>query len=227
MERDRESGRRTVGGIHQAMLKQVATISDTKIAAISECYPTLSTLLKAYHEAESIDAGRTLLQSISLQRFGGDSPRTRSAVAGNKSLGARSAAELYIAYGISGDHYDSACEENAPTLTYAQLIEAATSINPSQSQPPTAEHADDVALRDAIAASLAEMQVPPGTDKGLELASERKKMNNNDAATTEAIRLGRKRNSDISLDSSVGDNSVVGGSHIKARTEEKRVIEID
>ena len=48
VERDREAGRRTVGSIHQGMLKQVATISDTKIIPISNKYPTANALLMAY-----------------------------------------------------------------------------------------------------------------------------------------------------------------------------------
>ena len=100
IERDREAGRRTVGSIHQAMLKQVATISDVKIGPLSAAYPTANALLRAYDQLVGTAARETFLETFDYSS------------SGRKTLGPRSAAELAIAYGLEknndGQSLDSA-----------------------------------------------------------------------------------------------------------------------
>ena len=99
VQRDREAGRRTVGSIHQGMLKQVATISDTKILPICSVYPTANALLKAYNNVPSQPDGKHLLEKLDIS--------ANSVNVKSRTLGPRSAEEMYIAYGIDGSRRDS------------------------------------------------------------------------------------------------------------------------
>jgi ERCC4-type nuclease len=95
VERDREACRRTVGSIHQAMLKQVSSISDTRVLAISAEYPTAHALLAAYDEVDSPGGGKRLLRDLPVS--------SRGTAISQTTLGPKSAAELYIAYGLGDE----------------------------------------------------------------------------------------------------------------------------
>lgn len=99
VDRDREAGRRTIGSIHQGMLKQVATISDTKILPISSEYPTPCALLQAYSNTTSHSERKRLLEGLDTS---GNTVKVN-----RKTLGPRSAEEMYIAYGLDESRRDS------------------------------------------------------------------------------------------------------------------------
>ena len=152
VERDRELGRRTVGGIHQAMLKQVATISDTKIPPICERYPTLSSILQAYEDAgESQESGRLLMQEIPTNPAGKSAAR-------KTTIGARSSAELYIAFGLREG--DDSGEEDAARSS-PRNDELVKSAQKTQRLAPIAESNEDEVLQRVIAESLSSSSQKP------------------------------------------------------------------
>ena len=130
VERDREAGRRTVGSIHQGMLKQVATISDTKIVPISNEYPTANAILQAYNDVPTQSERKHLLENLDISG--------NVATAGRKTLGPRSSEELHIAYGLDENRRDS-IESSASASSY---------------RAPNSDEADDTDLQKALAASL-------------------------------------------------------------------------
>ena len=216
VERDRENGRRTIGGIHQAMLKQVATISDTKIPAICEHHPTLTTLLEAYEETGR--DGRTLLQCVSLQSAGGG----KMAAAGNRTLGARSAAELYVVYGLPGYDDDSG-EQSDPASTpkYTELVRMALNNQKVQAKAATADddeynprQASEVILHSSVSHVAATTRALCSSDEQepvLESA-----MPNQDG-----------RSNETALGSSDGDNGTSALPYGRPGTKKREVIEID
>eukprot|EP00977_Amphora_coffeiformis_P001875 scaffold362_cov176-Amphora_coffeaeformis.AAC.1 len=130
VERDREAGRRTVGSIHQGMLKQVATISDTKIVPISNEYPTANALLRAYNSVPSQAERKHLLENLDISG--------NIATVGRKTLGPRSSEELHIAYGLDENRRDS-IDSNASASSY---------------QAQNSEESANMDLQNALAASL-------------------------------------------------------------------------
>lgn len=143
VERDREVGRRTVGSIHQGMLKQVATISDTKIVPISNEYPTANALLQAYNNVPTQSERKQLLEGLDI------SGNTVSA--GRKTLGPRSAEELYIAYGMNGNRRDS--------------IESQASASSRHEASTLQDDVEDAHLQTALAASLQSVGMQPAFKK--------------------------------------------------------------
>jgi len=92
IERDREAGTKTVGHIHRAMLKQVATLSSKKCQAVARVYPTVECLMRAYHHADGNLTSKELAE-LPLQDANEQQTSAR-----NVTLGPRSAQELGIAY---------------------------------------------------------------------------------------------------------------------------------
>ena len=92
IERDREAGTKTVGHIHRAMLKQVATLSSKKCQAVARVYPTVECLMRAYHDSNNNDTSTTI-KELPLQDANEQQTSAR-----NVTLGPRSAQELGIAY---------------------------------------------------------------------------------------------------------------------------------
>lgn len=139
VERDREAGRRTVGSIHQAMLKQVATISDVKIIPISGEYPTANSLLKAYDEVPEHSERKKLLEGLEL---------STGISTGPKGLGPRSAGELYITYGLDqGENRRESVESNASGSSYVERVAKFRSET-------TTSRVEDADLREALIESV-------------------------------------------------------------------------
>ena len=236
MERDRESGRRTVGGIHQAMLKQVTTISDAKISAVSELHPTISSILTAFDKAGCGDAGKTLLQSLPLQSTAGG----EKIVTGKRTLGARSAAELFVAYGLPQDDYDSGEDNTNSASKYRELVErslrdqetrasiqAAEKSDSEGKEAPTAAAAD-VVVHESVAQIMGNATENPTEERALK---RRKHTTWNSSKKTDLT--GKHSSTAIALDSSdedddddilFGDNPL---SRAKTQLKVKKIISID
>lgn len=112
IEKDRETGTKTIAGIHLAMLKQVSTFSDKKCKAITQKYPTPHTLFSAYARSTAAD-GKKLVADISTR----DPLRSQR----ETSIGPKSSKELFLAYGLGNDVEIPACfasaESSAPTTS--------------------------------------------------------------------------------------------------------------
>jgi hypothetical protein len=122
IERDREIGTRTIGGLHAAMLKQVAGISDTKVLAILDQYPTMCHLLRAYDGISSLSdqERRNFLKDLPL----GDPSLTRDA-----RLGERASAEITVSYGMINSDDDSSREGGkSASVALSNSLAFATSI---------------------------------------------------------------------------------------------------
>lgn len=95
IECDREAGTKTVGSLHLAMLKQVASFSTRKCLAVARAYPTAHALLQAYAMTGAAAGNSTLVAELPTHET---DKSFRS-----QTIGPRSANELYIAYGTSDD----------------------------------------------------------------------------------------------------------------------------
>jgi len=105
VELDREMGRKTVGSVYRAMLKQVPLVSSKKCHAVAQTYPTTTFLVRAFDEAACADDRKSLLSDIMTTE---SDKSTR-----DLKIGPRSATELFIAYGRA--HIDTPCSGNRST----------------------------------------------------------------------------------------------------------------
>lgn len=119
VQRDREAGTRTVGSIHRAMLKQVATLSVTKCQAVARMYPTLNRLMQDYYlKTRSTSAKQALTADIAIR------DPNLSIENHSRTIGPRSSAELCIAYSTTDSSgqgetnvlsEDQGCKQHIPT----------------------------------------------------------------------------------------------------------------
>jgi len=108
VERDRETGTRTVGSIHAAMLKQVWTFSSKKVQAVSRAYSTANQLFRALEQETSIDKKKTLVADLPIQ-----DPEAGGA---SRKIGPRSAEEIYVAYGTGATNRRESMELSTSRL---------------------------------------------------------------------------------------------------------------
>jgi hypothetical protein len=116
VERDREAGKQTIGGIHAAMLKQVATISGKKVQALTRAYQTTGHLLQAFSDEPDEDARKAMVTDLPTHEPG-------QATARVLKVGPRSAAELYVAYGMHYDDDESEASVTGRPASYSELFE--------------------------------------------------------------------------------------------------------
>lgn len=90
IELDRQVGTRTVGSIHAAMLKQVASFSDRKVEALCRNYSTANQLFSAYYNETDKP---NLVKEI---------PITEPDAVPLRKIGPKSSQELYTAYATGG-----------------------------------------------------------------------------------------------------------------------------
>jgi ERCC4-type nuclease len=114
VERDREMDQRSIGGIHAAMLKQVPTLSNQRVAAVCQAYPTPAALLQAYddyHARHPYDDARLMLARLPVEEENGK----RACY-----VGPRASAELYVAYGMRGSNDGNNSSSPSPVATMAR-----------------------------------------------------------------------------------------------------------
>jgi ERCC4-type nuclease len=100
IERDRELGTKTIGNIHLAMIKQVSSVSDTKCHAIARLYPTMHSLMEAYHTQNLTESEQQNLMA-EIPTHDDQAPKKKSAR--NNKIGPKSSAELFNAFCIDND----------------------------------------------------------------------------------------------------------------------------
>jgi ERCC4-type nuclease len=116
VERDREAGSKTIGAIHAAMLKQVATISGKKVQALTRAYPTTERLLQAFSDEPDDGARKAMVTDLPTHEPG-------QATARAMKVGPRSAAELYVAYGMNCSEDESDASDTDRRVSYTKKIE--------------------------------------------------------------------------------------------------------
>jgi ERCC4-type nuclease len=118
VERDREAGSKTIGSIHAAMLKQVATISGKKVQALARAYPTNARVMQAFSDEPNNDARKAMVTDLSTKEPGQETARVMK-------VGPRSAAELYVAYGMDCSEDESEGSETDRRVSYTKKFEQA------------------------------------------------------------------------------------------------------
>jgi ERCC4-type nuclease len=116
VERDREAGSKTIGSIHAAMLKQVATISGKKVQALARAYPTNASVMQAFSDEPNDDARKAMVADLLTKEPGQDTARVMK-------VGPRSAAELYVAYGMDCSEDESEGSDTDRRVSYTKKFE--------------------------------------------------------------------------------------------------------
>jgi ERCC4-type nuclease len=116
VERDREAGSKTIGSIHAAMLKQVATISGKKVQALARAYPTNARVMQAFSDEPNNDARKAMVTDLPTHEPG-------AATARAMKVGPRSAGELYVAYGMDCSEDESEASETDRRVSYTKKFE--------------------------------------------------------------------------------------------------------